>query len=1239
MDTVAPALQAPAAAAPTPVAPRAVGNPWPGLATFTESAQQSFHGREEETDELLRRVSNARLTVLFGKSGLGKSSLILAGLFPRLRAANVLPVYLRLQVRTDRLPLVDQMRDALLEQIEAQDVDAPPIGGDEGLWDYLHRRDLELWSTTNHLLTPLFALDQFEELFTHGEQIPGAVSEFRSDFGNLAENGIPKSLAIRIERQPELSDRLDVRAWRYGVLVSLREDFLPHLESWRRAVASLGGNRMRLLPMRRRQAFAAVYDTAPRLDPSGQVRLVSESLAWKIVNHVSAASLKHMMSPVRPLSEKETQYLYSSLTESSPSIEPALLSLFCAGLYQRRCQESGGAASIKPFDDELLEGTKEAIIEDFYRDSIKDLPDRVAEFIEMELITERGFRDSYPKEDAIKKGVVTEAELQVLVDRRLLRLEQHYGIPRIELTHDILTRAVCEERNRRQADIERAALRARAADEKRKAEEAQRELQHYKVNQERHELLDRTRRQQRLIVVAAAAAVVFLGIGALAIWKWLQADEEFHRAISAKLALQAANMRERRAQGNLATSLRLSIASFREFAGDEGQRALRQGQEASRGITAALDFPRAPSALAYSPDGAILAVAKRDSRIELLDAKTHERIGAELVGHSDPIRQLAFSPDGSTLASASFDGSAILWDTVRHAARGQPLRHKDSVTCVAFSPDGKLVATGGLDRYIKFWDPASGAERGPALQGLTDGLVSLAFSPDGKWLASGGRDGKVDLWNVASRTGQNTLYEVTAATVAEPIFSIAFSPDGKWLAWTGRGKRVLVYDLAAEKISPVILIQKETVRAIAFSPDSKTLATADAGGEIVLWDVASGERALATLSGHQDSVTAISFAPPDGRTLASVSRDRSLLIWDLERRTPLGQTLRGHEEGVLHGMFRLDSRSLVSLDRSGAILQWEVGARAPLGASQYATRQSVRSSALTADGRIAAVTSREDRTFLWSIADATRVAELPANGRRILDMAFSQDGQMMATSDRSGAIDLWQVSPLAEAGHNPPRKIETEGVKFQSIALSPDHQILAASDSNNAVQLWRTGNGTRIFDPLQGHEDRILELAFSPDGKWLATAGRDNSVIIWDVATGSTLRAPLRGHHDAVRALAFSPDGSMLASASDDESVILWSLPAGEQLGVPLHVHSESVRDVAFSADGKWLVSAGLDKQLVLWSLERLRRDGIITRFDGGRSLDALCNKLSENIARAVWPQYAGAGVPYMNQCPDKPTP
>jgi WD40 repeat protein len=138
-----------------------------------------------------------------------------------------------------------------------------------------------------------------------------------------------------------------------------------------------------------------------------------------------------------------------------------------------------------------------------------------------------------------------------------------------------------------------------------------------------------------------------------------------------------------------------------------------------------------------------------------------------------------------------------------------------------------------------------------------------------------------------------------------------------------------------------------------------------------------------------------------------------------------------------------------------------------------------------------------------------------------------------------------------------------------------------------------------------------------------------------EVATGRPLLAPLQGHRDVIRSVAFSPDSSLLASAGDMRPSFSGRCRAASS-SVPLHVHSDSVRDLAFSPDGKWLVSAGLDKQVVAWSLERLAGEGVIARFNAGQSLKALCDKVAENLSAAEWSRYAGPGVPYVVQCPDK---
>src|SRR5712692_10254640 len=125
--------------APSPVSESELGvneqNPWPGLAAFTEDLSSFFFGREEEIEQLFRLLKRETLTVLFGQSGLGKSSLLQAGLFPKLRQAEFLPIYLRLDHDEKAPPLADQVRTALNSAFAANDVQAPRFLDNETLWE------------------------------------------------------------------------------------------------------------------------------------------------------------------------------------------------------------------------------------------------------------------------------------------------------------------------------------------------------------------------------------------------------------------------------------------------------------------------------------------------------------------------------------------------------------------------------------------------------------------------------------------------------------------------------------------------------------------------------------------------------------------------------------------------------------------------------------------------------------------------------------------------------------------------------------------------------------------------------------------------------------------------------------------------------------------------------------------------------------------------------------------------
>jgi formylglycine-generating enzyme required for sulfatase activity len=400
-------------------------NPWPGLGSFDEGAARYFNGRQTESAELRRLLLDAPLTVLFGASGLGKTSLVQAGLFPLLRKQYYLPVYVRLDLSDRTAPLIEQVKFALQSQIQAKGVDAPAMRDGESLWIYLHRAELELWSKQNQLLTPVFVFDQFEEVFTLGAENPTAIARLRIDLADLVENRLPAALAENAESAHDLS--LDSQ--RYKVVLSFREDFLPAVEGWRRDMPSILRSRLRLLPMSAEQAFEAVHDTAPHL--------VDAELARKIVNFVAAA--------------RQDGRATETVGATAESVEPALLSLVCRGLNEKRKAQGKSA-----FDLALLAGSGEAIISDYYAKSVDGLPERVQRFIENELITERGFRKPCDIDDARTVHGVTDHELRLLVDRRVLRIEAQRGTERVELTHDLLTRVVREHRDQQR---ERARLR------------------------------------------------------------------------------------------------------------------------------------------------------------------------------------------------------------------------------------------------------------------------------------------------------------------------------------------------------------------------------------------------------------------------------------------------------------------------------------------------------------------------------------------------------------------------------------------------------------------------------------------------------------------------------------------------------------------------------------------------------------------------------------------------------------
>jgi hypothetical protein len=423
-------------------------NPWLGLTSFTEETRGFFYGREEEAGELCRRVQRKPLTILFGQSGLGKTSILQAGLVPRLRPEGFCPVYVRLDYNPEAPSPSEQIKRAVFRATEAAGTwtqSGTAVQG-ETLWEFLHHRDDVLKDAAGRTLIPILIFDQFEEIFTLAQSDDFGRKrsrEFLADLADLVENRPPAALEARIDREEADAAKFDFARADYRILISLREDYLANLEALKGEMPSVTQNRMRLARMTGAQAIAAVRGPAPAL--------VSEGVAAAIVRFVSGgAELAHA------------------------EVEPSLLSLICRELNNTRL-----ARGQKEISSDLLAGSRDNILQEFYQRAVGDQPEGVRRFVEEELLTESGYRENIALERAQKSLAAAGAELSALdtlVNRRLLRVEERLDIRRIELMHDVLCAVVKASRDVRHEREAKAAIEQQLAETRAKEEAARRAL-------------------------------------------------------------------------------------------------------------------------------------------------------------------------------------------------------------------------------------------------------------------------------------------------------------------------------------------------------------------------------------------------------------------------------------------------------------------------------------------------------------------------------------------------------------------------------------------------------------------------------------------------------------------------------------------------------------------------------------------------------------------------------------------
>lgn len=398
--------------------PEARRTRYPGAQSFTDDglSRRLFFGREAEATALRHRVLANRLTVLFARSGLGKTSLLNAGLAQSLREQGFLPLVVRVgDGRHD-------VAEAIVRNIEAlcaRQAGLEYVPGESGsLWRYF--KTAEFW-IDDLLMTPVLVLDQFEELFTLVGQ--ARREAFLDDFSQVVRGIGPTD---------------DCTAPAIKVVLSLREDFLGLLDELSSRLPGVLDQRFRLLPLSHAAAAEAIESPLQIEDAS----LASQP--FLIEADVRDAVLRFLEQSARPEAGRT----------NAVAIEPFQLQLVCQHVEDlaRRAQARGADAPVRITTRDLGgESRLRSIFREFYKRQVAAVPGLlqrrgVRRLCSEHLINARGRRLRLEQSEIRRLTGVSEATLETLVDRRLLRREQTPDADYYELSHDSLVLPIIDSR-------------------------------------------------------------------------------------------------------------------------------------------------------------------------------------------------------------------------------------------------------------------------------------------------------------------------------------------------------------------------------------------------------------------------------------------------------------------------------------------------------------------------------------------------------------------------------------------------------------------------------------------------------------------------------------------------------------------------------------------------------------------------------------------------------------------------